>query len=93
MIKCSKHGLQDTVQVSPDAAESILQGESIKSLLTVQYVFDGDVVDQFFVTQSVATKNELSNELQIPLPDDYPDWVLKMVPICAQCKAESEELA
>jgi len=84
MIHCQEHGDQGGVQVSPDIEQSIRCKETCSTHI-VNYEFEGEVVDTFYLSKSYAESNGLELIDVLPLPDDYPKWVLDLNVVCEVC--------
>lgn len=84
MIKCGKHGYQTGPHVSPDLAEYIHAGCPLPPFREITYCYRG-VRDVSLLTESFAAENGAVEVGDVDLPDDYPDWFVKLVPICEKC--------
>ncbi len=85
MIKCDKHGgYQMGYHVSPDLAGSIHAGRQIPPFREVTYCYEG-LRDVNFLTESFAAEHEVTEVGDVRLPVDYPDWYVKLIPICEKC--------
>lgn len=85
MIECERHGFNEAVQVSPDLRERVNASEEIKGYVSVHYEYNDEIVDSYFLSTRYAEKYELRNGGILPLPDDYPKWVMGLVLVCKKC--------
>lgn len=88
MIMCPRHGGQSGPHVSPDLAADILARRPTSSTRRVTYYFDGDPVWDCIMSEKYVAENAVTEFGNISLPDDYPDWFLKLGPICGRCAEE-----
>lgn len=89
MIKCKQHGFYEAVQVSPDLKEQINGSKKIKDHVLIHYEYDNAIADSFVLSIEYATKYKLQNENILPLPNEYPEWVIFLVPVCKKCLENS----
>ena len=84
MIICDKHGYQTGPHVSPDFADHIRAGRPLPPYRKVTYCYEGPYLNNY-LTESFAAENGANEVGDVDLPDDYPDWFRKLVPICGRC--------
>jgi hypothetical protein len=80
VIDCNMHGLTSIVLVSADLLDSEIESSKI-----IEYEYDGEIVESFYVSQEFADNNGLSGVKTLPLPEIYPHWFSKLKPYCFQC--------
>lgn len=85
MINCEIHGYQNGVQVSPDLAKLITDKKEFHDVYSVNYEFEGEVVDLFYISKLFAEQYGLKNKSLLPLPDEYPEWVMSLKIVCEKC--------
>ena len=88
MIKCDQHGLCEGLEVSPDLKEKVDNSEEIAEYILINYEYNDEIVDWLFLSVEYAAKYGLQTESRLPLPDDYPEWVKSLVPVCEKCFEE-----
>ncbi|RDH41773.1 hypothetical protein [Zooshikella ganghwensis] len=85
MIKCDEHGFSNGLLVSPDIKEQIQNSMHYTNIITIDYEYKGDVVDSFYLSECFAQKYGFFCNKILTLPDDYPEWVSKLAPLCEKC--------
>jgi len=85
MIICNDHGMQGALSVSPDLKKLINSQQTMKPYRIIEYEYLGDITHIFHVSIEYAKKYELPDEAILPLPDDYPEWVMSLVRVCEKC--------
>ena len=85
MINCEIHGYQNGVQVSPDLVKLVADKKEFHDVYSVYYEFEGEVVDLFYISKSFAEQYGLKNTSLLPLPDEYPEWVMSLKVVCETC--------
>ena len=85
MIECEQHGYYEAIQVSPDLREKIYASEKIDEYVLIQYEYNNKIANSFYLSPKYAAENGLQNESKLPLPDDYPEWVMSLVLVCKKC--------
>jgi len=85
MIKCDKHGFREALQVSPDLVSRLQKLISIKQPVTIEYEYDNEIVESFYLSSEFADQNGFLGNVILPIPDDYPIWVSKLKSICSEC--------
>ncbi len=88
MQECDRHGLQISVELSPDMAEAIEQGKKIPSYRILQYSYLGDVCMEFFLSEEFCKKHNITEEGEIDLPRQYPEWIHELAAMCEKCFQE-----
>jgi hypothetical protein len=88
IIKCDKHGPQSGLEVSSDIANNVRMKSPVNNLVIVSFEYLDDIVHTYYLSRDYAQKYKLENNMVIPLPDNYPDWVLGLVPLCKKCLLE-----
>ena len=84
-FECQDHGLQEGVQVSPDLESSSDADSHEGQVFVVRFQYDGEVVDAYYLSERFANSYGLTESFVCPLPDEYPEWVSKVVPRCRKC--------
>lgn len=90
MIKCGRHGYQTGPHISPDMADHMRAGRALPPFRRITYCHDGPYLDNY-VTETFAAEHGATQEGDVALPDDYPDWFRKLVPYCGKCVEEAVE--
>jgi hypothetical protein len=85
MIVCERHGQQPGVLASPDLAELAEQGRALVPHRTIRHEYKGDEQARMIVSEEFASAENVPESRTLPLPDDYPEWYLKLVPVCGKC--------
>ena len=88
MEVCEKHGLQLSVELSPDMAEAIEQGKEIPPYRILQYAYLGDVCHEFFLSEEFCNKHDIVETGEIELPRQYPEWIHELAAMCEICFQE-----
>ena len=92
-IKCELHGFCEGVQVSAALKEQMLTSGKIDAYVSVYYEYKEDNVALLILSSQDAKEQELEDGAVLPLPDDYPEWVTSLVPVCERCFEESAGVA
>ena len=80
--------MQSMISVSIDIFKQIENPEFTFNPTIVFYQFDDEVTESFYISEKYALENNLKQNMILELPDDYPDWVLNLKPICSACLKE-----
>lgn len=89
MMKCPRHGYQFGILMSPDLALLADEGNKAESFRIVSFIYRDEVESMMYLSEKFAEDHGLSSESRLPLPDDYPEWYLKLEGTCEKCAAES----
>ena len=89
MIRCSRHGDQLGVLMSPDLAELADQGAPAGAHRTLEFEHRGKTVHRMIISGDFSQAEAVAPNRALPLPDDYPDWFNKLVPVCEICATTS----
>ena len=65
--------------------EYIKNKKEFDDVYSIYYEFEGNTGDVFYMSKSFAVKYGLENKSRLPLPDDYPQWVMLLKVICEVC--------
>lgn len=49
------------------------------------FEFEGEIVERFYLSSEYAEKYKLVDQQAVSLPDNYPQWVLDLRPVCSKC--------
>jgi hypothetical protein len=85
MVICSKHGGQYSIHISKDLEGTIQRGERVADVQEFAFTYDGEVVQTFVVSSTVAAAAGIRGLDTAELPDHYPAWVMALVPVCEKC--------
>ncbi len=88
MIKCDQHGFQPGVQLSPDLETAVKSARHIHDIIVLKYEYLEEIVDVFYFSRSYANQYGVSENITMPLSDDYPDYVKSTLIVCKQCFIE-----
>lgn len=92
MDKCDRHGPQFGLLVSPDVAQHIAAETKLSGCREVVYEYLGVEAPRFVVSAKFASEEGVDSGTSVPLPDDFPPWVKKLVPACQKCAEEATGL-
>ena len=87
-VSCTKHGMQSMINISIDVLKEMENSNFIFNPIIIFYEFDDEISESFYVSEKHASKYNLKHNQTLALPDDYPDWVLNLKPICRACLKE-----
>ena len=86
MIICELHGVSEASFVSPDIFDQVMNSLVVMKPRVIEYEYLGDIVETFILSQDFLVEHKLCDEKGIlPLPNDYPEWVSLLKPLCSTC--------
>lgn len=88
-ILCANCGVgRPAIQVSRDFDSGTAE-RFLERAIRVRFVFDGEIVDEFFLSPEHATENSVAGG-DHDLPDQYPLWVRGLKVVCAVCHGNAK---
>ena len=86
MFLCDTHGTQEGLSLSPDLLRAAEADDSASlNAVLVSFEYKGDITHSFLLSPSYAQAHGLEADSVLPLPDDYPEWVMNLQGICREC--------
>jgi len=83
---CDNHGVSNGVIVSPDLVHTTNSAQnSCMTVVYVEFEYYDDIADECYLSETYANQIGIMNDTKMPLPEFYPEWYLKLVPICEKC--------
>jgi hypothetical protein len=73
----------EVVQLSPDYLANDHEA-FLHTAKCVYFIYDGEVVDKYILSPDFMNKHGILST-EMPLPDDYPEWVGKVKRECKLC--------
>ena len=73
------------VEVSPDLVDRIPSALHIAKPEVIEFEYDGEIVDSFYLSKEFSSEHGVLGGSIVPLPEDYPLWVMLLRPVCSHC--------